>query len=435
MFGVDPNAPPPAPRQFRLWVIGLQAVCFGLALGVDFALAEIERPWGISEYVNRWAPPPNGTIQFRHVRLLPGGSWTDPTTWTALIEDVRFTPHDPTKPSWSVQQAVVAVPDPARLAEGVAEMPWARVSGLSVVAVEQRRPPPWEPRSPAIGEIRVGDLTVADASYYAPEDKPLGEASLEGLFGELKDVVFFPGKREVSGTGRLHARRFTTGSILLEDVELHDLRLQSSDLHFDGSFDFLGTRGQVIGDVLHFHTGSESLFSVSLQGVRLADLFLTATGNTAPIDGDLDLDLEVRTGGSLPRGGGRTRGEMDLTNAILQLAPNTRYLILDLIRLAPSITLDANNTVHLGDTRGVIHLRRGFVGVQELVYSMGKREVEMRGFLEGGNMEFVTRLVPRRDPETRPGIGLVIGGAPRKPKVRFAKRAELLGEVVEEEEL
>ena len=87
MFGVDPNAPPPAPRQFRLWVIGLQAVCFGLALGVDFALAEIERPWGISEYVNRWAPPPNGTIQFRHVRLLPRGTYRHPCRSILALPD------------------------------------------------------------------------------------------------------------------------------------------------------------------------------------------------------------------------------------------------------------------------------------------------------------------------------------------------------------
>ncbi len=88
-----------------------------------------------------------------------------------------------------------------------------------------------------------------------------------------------------------------------------------------------------------------------------------------------------------------------------------------------------DNQVVLGDMTGTLRLFRGGVDIKNLMYEANKRHIQLRGHISAEDLLLVVRLVPLKKKETRPGIGLVMFGTPKKYSFRLAKKEDLLPEV------
>src|SRR5690606_33421727 len=124
-------------------------------------------------------------------------------------------------------------------------------------------------------------------------------------------------------------------------------RMDRSSLHLDGTVDFAGSVATVVGDIRDFHVKSAVTLDVALRGASVHRIVQTATGRDSPFSGRLDLSLHVEAGGTRPRGGAEMDGRARLYDGRIQLDPNTRYLVLDTLRLLPWVRLNAARQVEL----------------------------------------------------------------------------------------
>ncbi|MCB9680018.1 MAG: hypothetical protein H6733_00975 [Alphaproteobacteria bacterium] len=414
-------------RRFRPWVAGPLVVVL-LLVTLPFAVLDrLYRPGGLQPLIDRASRGGGGHLRVDDVEMLPVGTWRDVASWRFVASGVGFTPVDPKKPDWSVRRITMTVPSLRR--DGGRVIHWKRLDGTGLVihAHQQRPPPPWEPGSGPIAALSTDLLVVHDALYDAPEDPPLGRAHVEGIVGSVRHVVYRPGSRSVSGEGSLRAASFLTGSITLDHLDLPTFTLDDSSLRFDGSVGFAGNRARLSGDVKTFHIKPDVSIRVDLTGARLRGIVEVATGRDSPVDGRIDLVLTVRAGGKLPRGGAIMTGQVRLEDGRLQLERDTRYVILDLIRIAPWVRLNAARQVEFETMFGEVELRRGTVTLKDLRYPINQRQLRLDGTIDQRDLYLLIHLLAPADHAERPGLGAVIETGDGRLGFRLATRNELLG--------
>lgn len=363
------------------------------------------------------------TIRVRELGLDPRMRWSAPSTWGIAAEGLTIVPFDPTGARVRVtrvyaQGARLQLDPPAIILRKV------RVVGLAIEARRQRPPGPWDAHpSPIL--IGADQVELFDVHYSAVEDYPLKEASAHEIRGGLVDVRYDLGARELYGDGWLAGERFRTGGLQVTEIELPFVELDASTLRFDGRIDFANAPGRVTGEVATFHRRSAVKLDARLQGADVARVVQTATGQArSPLLGRLDAQLEVTGGGSLPRGGGYSIGRVAMRDGRIPVE-DMKPFIKDLIRVAPYLAMSEDDHVLLGDMRGEMKLSRGAVELRELVFHAPKRVIEIRGYVNDTDKHVVIRFVPRRDPERRAGVGVVLYGKDRF-RFRLAKKEDLL---------
>lgn len=438
MFGLEPDEAERLrrPRRLRAWVVLVELLVVLLLALPLVVLEALGDPTTVGILFGRVFQGPKFRMSVGDIVLLPPGDWRRPSTWALYVEDLRFAPRDPKKPSWRVDAATMALPERRRAAEGpVVHWSWLRVHTLVIEAHQQRPPPPWEPVEGAVAALTGDVVHIGSATFSAPEDPPLGASRVERIGGTVRDVVYRPGRREVSGVGGLHIDRFRSGAIDLRDLDLETVTLDRSTLRFGGTFEMAETLGTITGEIRTFHVKSDVLLHAQVRGLPLQEVIRTATGREAPLDGRVDAVFDIRAGGPLPRGGARMVGDLVLRDGRIQLDRRTRYVFLDLIRIAPWVELDARNQVVLRDLRGRVGLTRGTVRLEGLTYPAGRRALRLDGTIGGDDLHLFVRLMPpgvegdgRLTPEDdRLGFGVVISGADQQ-RVRLATRPELISE-------
>jgi hypothetical protein len=346
------------------------------------------------------------------------------------VVGLQFEPRDLTKTEFRIERITVAPPD-LRLAyeQRHLHFRWARVVGLAIQAHQQRPPPEWQVQPGELSMISADVVELWDASFDAPEDPPIGAAHVDRIYGRIDDVRYHLPRRELTGTGSLWAPEFTTASITVTDVNLPVFRAEASNAFFEGEVMFGDTPTTITAELLNFHRKSEVTLDVAFQGAPVETVVEVASGERSPLVGRLDADLTVHAGGGLPRGGAWMEGDVSLTQARIPLGKDVGNFIKDVIRIAPWLKLSSNDDVELGDMTGRIRLNRGSVDVSRLTYQAPKRQIELHGHIDPEDLMLVLRLVPKKDPEKKPGLGLVMYGTPAKYLFRVAKKEDLLPEV------
>lgn len=390
-------------------------------------LQVLNRPAEIQSWVDRFSGAADFRLRIEDVEFLPMGRWTDPWSWQLAVTGLAFAPVDPKKPSWRVSRGEMALPRPRRVQGGRWWLHWPSllVDGLAIEAHQQRPPPPWEPKRPPVAGLSADTVRVRRARYSAPEDPPLGAADMQGIEGDLTDLLFDPGRREVSAKGSLHARSFLTGAIQLSDIDAPYFELDHSTLKFDGTFLFAGTEGTVAGTIHTFHVKPRVAIRATLSDADVTDVVQTATGRSSPVGGRLDLDLSVEAGGDRPRGCARMTGEVEWRQGRIKLDPRTRYLILDLIRVAPWVKLNAYHEIELSDAKGLVTLTRGTFTLRGLQYPFGRRPVHLDGTINTDALWLLVRLIPRVAEDERVGLAVAVEGDRKRQKVRLANRDDV----------
>ncbi len=403
------------------------ALCFAVCLPVTL-LDLLDSHEEIKALIQARIPGPMA-IDFEEIQAFPVGPWWVPSAWRIGLTGLTVRPADPKRPSFSADRVSLAVPTPSteglRTALHSAD---ALVLGLRIEAHEQRPPPAWTPTSGAIGAVRIDRVEVLDAAWSAPEDPPLGAAHADRIFGTLTDVVLRPGAREVSGVGDVRLERFVTGSIEVTDVRLPVFVLDRSNLHLGGTFQFAGAQAELTGDIRRFHVRSEVELDVRVTGASLASVVDIATGEAPDLSGRLDLDVKVQAGGDRERGKSLIRGAVRVRDAVLQLPADTRFLVLDLLTVAPWVDVDGRNRVQFRDLDGRIEATRGRFQLENWSYPVGKRRVRVDGTIEPGLRWLFVRLLPPSDAvdaAERTGVGLMIWGDGNRSEARLASREDL----------
>jgi hypothetical protein len=414
------------PPRVRGWLAVLLVVPFALVAALVWLVELVSTPEGVQWILDQATASAPFTLTVDDLEALPVGVWTDPGSWQVVVDGLAFAPRDPKKPSWRVTRARMGLPELVFTDDGIGlHFETLRVSGLAIEAHQQRPPPPWQPKEGGLALLSVGSVEILDASYYAPPDDPIGQAKLVGIRGSLRDLVWRPGVREVSAEGSLQVDEFVTGAISLTEVRLDPFRLARSNLHFEGDFRLGASRGVLAGDILTFHKKSDVTLDVQLDDADVGDVVETATGTRGPVEGRLDLSLIVYAGGDRPRGRSLLDGTVRLRDGRIQLGDQTKYIFLDLIRIAPWVKLDAYNRVMLEDLHGRIQFTRGTVELRKLSYPAAKRELRVDGTIERERLHLLVRLGPPPNRPDNPGIGIVLYGNTTEQRFRFATREDL----------
>lgn len=430
VFGFDERQLRRARRRRSRWVLwGLELLSLALWGGVTGGLYLFTTPEGVQRVLNRLVGDAPVVITLEDVEIAPTSELLAPETWEVTAVGVRILPRDHERQETHIARLTVGMPDLVRAwATRVLAFEWARVVGLRIHKKEQRpRDQVWTPRETALDLITARTIEVWDAAYHADPDPPIGSAEVTHIYGELSDVRYAPGARALSGTGTLRCRRLRSGTVDLRRVVVGRVDAVDSDLHLqDGSFRFADAPGSVHGDIEGIFGRARMALTLSMQGADLGQLVRTATGQPSPIDGRLDATFTVHSGGELPRGGSWMQGSIRLTDGRIPLDDSVSDLTHDLLTLVPFLETDDGHLL-LGETTGTMLLDRRSVQVLEATYQSPRREAQLLGGVDTDGMEFTLRVVPPRDPETRPGFGVVLSKAHTGPaRFRVARRDDLL---------
>jgi hypothetical protein len=414
------------PPRLRPWVVLVQIVFAAVPCALALALGVLNDPARINALLHRYVPTPAFEFGFEEVELLPVGSWRHPLTWRVAVTGFWFRPTDVKKPDWRVERATIDAPEPLRSAGGwVLRSPSLIVTGLAIRAHQQRPPEPWTPKEGLVHALMVDVVQIRAASFESPEDPPLGLARATSIRGTLHDLLFLPGERLVSGKGAVKLATFTTGDITVEQGDLTTFELDRSTLRIEGTYVFAGARGWVKGEIRTFHVRSDVDLHTILTGASVSQVIETATGSDSNLDGRLDLDLRVEAGGDRPRGASKLWGTVAVNEGRIQLGRDTRYVVLDALRLLPWVDLNAYNQVELRPLEGRIELQRGRVTLMDWRYPVGKRSIQVDGTVEAGDLYLFVRLLPREDrPDGRP-LGLMMWGTAKQQQFKLADRDAL----------
>lgn len=419
-------------ERIRRWLRPLTAVLAVVAANSCFLAWMLTTANGLAFLIERSTQGAPFDIHMRGLELNPPQPLVQTDRWRIALYGLDVIPHDPDKARITIQRVELDAPHLRDILQiGEVDLGHIRIDGLTIHTSRQRPPPVWEARTTFVRAIRARVVEAFDVSYRAEADPPLNPAAMTGVEARLERVVWEPGKRQISGAGTLQADSFMTGNLVLADLNVRDLKVLRSDLHFeDGSFTYGGGAGSLRGDVLHFNRRAEATFDVTLRGARAEQMVAAATGRPSPLVARVDGRLTVHSGGDLPRGGGWMDATVSLTGGLFPLGSTNKTLVRDILRVAPFMQIDDEDRVHLGDIDGRLRLDRGTVLLHELQYDAPRRTLMLWGDIQPSHTEVVFRAVPPSNAATRPGFGLVAfqDQGDESFHFRLGRRADLLPE-------
>lgn len=415
-------------RRTRRWVVAIELLVATPILAYTALLWLWTTPGTVQRVIDHIIGDAPVSVQFATVDLLPHGQRWDPSTWELLFTGVQIRFDDPTRPDVDVDKVVLGVPDLGRAWSG-SEVVLRRmiVVGLDIRAKQQRAPRDWEPGDSALALVRAERVEVWDAHFWAPYDTPLPETEVTRIFGTLTDLSFTPGDRALSGSAVLRADQFRTGTLTLDRLSFTEIAAENSNLTLKGGrYAYAGGRGTLTGTVRGIHRRATVDLRLQLTDAVAETLITASTGKPSPLRGRVDADLEVHSGGSLPRGGAWYEGQIVFQDGRLRLGRELTPFQRDLFALAPWVELDEQDQLIIGEVAGRARFTRAGVTLHELNYTAGRRDLALWGTLTPEAVALTLRALPQKKAEVRAGWGVVIEGQPNALTVRVATREELL---------
>lgn len=275
----------------------------------------------------------------------------------------------------------------------------------------------------------VDRLTVTHGRLMLAKDGPLPEAGADDVDVVVSGLRVALGQGPRAGRGTVSAASWRTGPVVLNDVQVGDLRLAPSAVTFgDGHFSVGGGRGdaKVVLGALDQPRPSLSV-DARVSGVALSTLVSAATGKASPVSGRVAGTVRVRGGGPQDRGDGETVAELTLTEGAVQLGEGLGRGARAVLKAVPWVTV-RSGAVRLGPTEATLRLVSGRVDVDRLVHvGDDGRKIAARGAIDGRDLDLVVRFVPKRGAERRKGLGLHLQGRPGAMTVVRATAEQLEG--------
>ncbi|TVQ90413.1 MAG: hypothetical protein EA397_12560 [Deltaproteobacteria bacterium] len=414
-------------RLKRLLVSGfLLSILAVLSLGSG-ALWLLLTPDGLRTLIPYLVNEENSTVTVERVAIHPQSELLNLPSWGLIVYGLSIEPRDRTRTGVSIDQLVLQGPDLPRLWSNRELHVRRAVIGRMHVKARQQRPSPKRERPPnALRLLSADRVELWDGLYTAPFDDPLPAASFTGIYAEVEHMRYDPFDRTLHGLGWLAAQDLTTGDLHFSHILLPKVQAAGSTLNINrGTVRWEAVRARVSGRITAIDSRASVHLKVTLRQARIEKLVRNATGQESPVLGHADIDLDLYSGGNLPRGGGYMDAHVELSDVLIPLPPTTRGIYKDVIRLAPIARLDEEDRVVLKELEGRLSVTRGRVTLHELIYK-ARPPVLIRGEIDSEDMDLYFRLVLRGDPSTHPGIGLRLFGSPSSPSVARANRDELL---------
>ncbi len=301
-----------------------------------------------------------------------------------------------------------------------------KVDGVRVTVHSRTQAPPTARPGPF--SFRARSLSVTNGTLVLPADGPLPAAGAEGLQASLEDVVWAMGDGLVDGEGTLTVRQWRAGPLRVDAVSVDDVRFSRREISL-GQTQFSIAGGGGRGDItLRRQQGqrSEVRVEAEIHDTDFATLVSATTGQPSPVAGRIAGKVTVDAGGARAPGASEARADWRLEDGRVVLGDHVSAAARTALRLAPSLTVRGGEVV-LGPTEGQFVLSNGRVLIERLVHGGKRRDLAARGSVVGRSLDLVVRLVPKNDPETRAGIGLVLSGKPGEMNVRLAEASEIEG--------
>lgn len=438
MFGYDPDeleryrkarAKRKRDRPIRVWVVLLMSLFCVLVGGTAEFVDRVTAPRGVEKLLGRVLEKVPVKIYLDRFEVLPKGSWSNLSSWTLRLYDLKIRTTDPKQPDFDVAGAYIDLPRIYK-EEGkwVFHMKDLAVYGLLMHMHKQRPPPPWEPSDGPVLAIRADRGLVYNMTFWADEDAPLPELRINGITGAVNDLEYKFSHRELSMHGSAVGKELLVSVVRADQLEAHTFVMDKSNIFFQGRGKF-GNSSIVVdeGTVKNLMILPKTQIHMVVKGADLGDAITRATGQRSPVEGILDGQLTMRAGGELPRGKSIIEGDAVIRRGRVILSPRTRYIILDAIRILPWVKLNAKNEVVLERMDGGIRFSDGVVELHRLHYPIGKRELEVNGRIGSEDIFMMVRLNPiARYRGIRPGIGMILEGPGGEQKFRIALRDDLM---------
>ncbi|TNE90038.1 MAG: hypothetical protein EP330_09425 [Deltaproteobacteria bacterium] len=419
-------------ERIRRWMRPLTVVLAFVAAAMAGLAWLLTTPSGLAFLLERATQGAPFDVSLESIELNPGQTAVATDRWRIVLHELDIEPRDPDRAHITAHRVELDTPSLRDILQiGEVDLGHIRIDGLDIHTNRQRPPPEWEARKTFIRAVRARVVEAYDVNYRAEPDPPLDVAAMGGIEARLERVVWAPGNREISGRGTLKAKSFQTGTLVLDGLEVDDLRVLRSDLTFGhGTFTYGGGQGTLTGEVLHFNRKAQATFEVGLTGARAEQMVSAATGRPSPLYARVDGSLTVHSGGDLPRGGGWMNARVRLTGGIFPLGSTDKPLIRDMLRVAPFMEVDDEDRVILGDIAGRLRLDRGTVLLHDLEYQAPRRTLMLWGDIQPDKAEVVFRAVPPSNADKRAGFGLVAFYEEGDENFRFrlGRKADLLPE-------
>jgi hypothetical protein len=427
MFGVDETKPPPVPRRGWITVVlvGIELLLGFAAGAVLFSLWLVGTPEGLRHVIARLVGDAPIDVTFEDVAISPASTWYRPAQWRVIVSGLNVKSE---AANVRITWLDLGFPDLVKAwATREVRFDHLEASGLDIQTTV-RPPIPWQPKETALALLASEVVHVRGGHLRVDREEGFDAVIGHEIEGDLTDVRYAPGPREIWANGSLRASGFDYGLAKMYGIEVPAVVATGGDVEFKGAkYAFGDGGGSISGEITSLQHEPDVHLTVHLDA-RAEALFDAATGKTSPFTGRLIADLDVVSNGAR-KGDAQMEGTAKLHGAKLVLGDDINGFVLALLKQAPWIQVDTINRVLFGDMEGRIKVRPGSVEIERLLYHSydadKPSQIEIGGKLDEGLFNFVVRLVPRKHPE-KAGFGIVIFGQPHAVDVRLAHKVELL---------
>lgn len=398
-------------RRLRL---GLElAAAAGVLLAVSAARA-VTSPDVAERALGALLPGRAFTVE--DVELLPTAHPLDPSSWRLALVGVTATADDGT--AWTVERVHLGPPDLTALwGERRLRLRHVRLVGLRVDGG------PGLPAPRLLAGLRGFEIERLDlwGADRLPSGDPAGEGlRVEGLRGELLDVAWEPGAGW-RADGRLALRSVRAGGLAVDHARVRSFAVREGAAWFDARFDLARGDARLRGTIAGWPDEPALSASLDLTGAQLAEAAWRTTRHDPPADGRLDASLQWTLAPGAPP---RAEGSVRVTETRIPLGADRAFLATEVLRLSPHVTL-TDGALIVEEAQGPVRIEGRSVRIDGLRARTGRADLEIRGELRPDRRRVVVRVLPGRDPEGRPGFGLVLEGDERL-RLRLAGQGDLL---------
>lgn len=424
-------------RILRALVLLIELVVLMAGLFCCFAYWLTTTPDGLRLALRRIVGDAPVAITFDDVYVHPGSTITDPATWKVMVQGLHVQQLDHPTDGVTVTARWAIVPVPNLFSAWFNQDLFfenALAIGLEVVKADDGIPrePNWLPKKTALNAITVQHLSLWDGSFVRDTGRADSGTNVAHIYGQLDNMRYEPGPRLLSGGGELFARHFRDGGIVVDHL-VASATASEGDLVFDATGRSCGGSLEIHGTIAHLERRAAVRIDVRARGLDLNQMVRSATDNDSPVYGRVSGTVEVASGGEIPRGGAWMEAQLTLDGGIIPLEDRVGGFARDLLRLVPWIEMNDRDEIELGPTHVALRLERGTAIIHELRHQTPTgRWISMTGDISQ-DIQAVVRFEPRNNPDTRPGFGFVIEGAPGDLHFHIARRHELLPSVFADE--
>lgn len=424
MFGVDRAKLAQKSKKKRRWILALEFLALLTGLGFYTFVYGFATQQGLERVLRRLVGDAPVEVAFADVNIVPWSKPFDPSTWKLSIAGLEVRSKNPESPDVRIARVMISVPDLVRAwAKREIAFHEIRATALDIHIKNQRPPKGFSATRSALSSLHADRIELSDARVRLEPDPPLGRVDATGIAGTLENFWYRPDTNELHAEGHLDASAYQNGHLRLTRVSIEEITADGTDVRFSGgSFRVAGGKGTVRGAVHDLARKPSADFRVHLEGARFEDLVRQPSKRKIPLEGKITTDLQLRAGGTLPRGKAIFSGKVTLDDARFTFGERVKPGTVDLIRSLPFAHFDEKNRLILPRLQGDVEFQRGHTDMSNVTFAAGKRTVALEAHVTPDQFSAFVHLVPERDKDADRILGLGIYASGGETRVKLQRK-------------